>query len=151
MEAVASAHEQLKVNAKGEHHYLGYILGSDDIRLYHSGDCVPYCGLGELLLARQIDVALLPINGRSEPLSRKGIAGNFTFEEAVDLCQAARIPVLVGHHWGMFDFNTCDPETLRGKMRTQNKGVACYFPSTSSSLLCTKVSVPSEEGQLPSP
>ena len=146
LEAVPSAHEQFKVNAGGMHHYLGYILGFDEIRLYHSGDCVPYDGLAEQLLARQVDVALLPINGRSEHLRRQGVPGNFTFEEAVNLCQAARIPVMVGHHWGMFDFNTCDPELVRGQMRTQNKGVACYLPSISFSLVCTKTSSSSEQG-----
>jgi L-ascorbate metabolism protein UlaG (beta-lactamase superfamily) len=138
LEPIPSAHEQFKVNGRGEHHYLGYILGFDEIRLYHSGDCVPYDGLAEHLLARRVDVALLPINGRSEHLRRKGVPGNFTFEEAVNLCQAARIPVMVGHHWGMFDFNTCDPEIVRGQMRTQNEGVACYLPSTSFPLVCTK-------------
>jgi L-ascorbate metabolism protein UlaG (beta-lactamase superfamily) len=144
LEAVPSAHEQFKVNARDMHYYLGYILGFDEIRLYHSGDCVPYDGLAEHLLARQIDVALLPINGRSEHLRRQGVPGNFTFEEAIDLCQAARIPVMVGHHWGMFDFNTCDPEIVRGQMRTQNQGVACYLPSTSFSLVCTKTPARSE-------
>jgi L-ascorbate metabolism protein UlaG (beta-lactamase superfamily) len=147
LEVLPSAHEQFKVNAGGMHYYLGYILGFDDIRLYHSGDCVPYDGLAEHLQARQVDVALLPINGRSEHLRRQGVLGNFTFEEAVELCQAARIPAMVGHHWGMFDFNTCDPEIVRRQIRTQNKGVACYLPSTSLSLVCTKPSVRGEQGR----
>ncbi len=151
LEAVASAHEEVKANVRGEHHYLGYILGFGSIRLYHSGDCVPYHGLAELLLKHQVDVALLPINGRSEQLRQRGVPGNFTFEEAVDLCLAARIPVLIGHHWGMFEFNTCDPEAVRGKIRAQNKGVACYLPSTSVSLVCAKASAPHGERNDPSP
>ena len=38
----------------------------------------------------------------------------------------------------MFDFNTCDPELVRGQMKTQNKGVACYLPSISYSLCARK-------------
>jgi hypothetical protein len=49
------------------------------------------------------------------------------------------------HHWGMFDFNTCDPEIVGGQMRTQNKGVACYLPSTSLALVCTKKPLPDEQ------
>jgi L-ascorbate metabolism protein UlaG (beta-lactamase superfamily) len=138
LEVVASAHEQLQVNAQGEQHYLGYILFLNGIRLYHSGDCVSYDGLADYLRVRQVDVALLPINGRSEFLTSRGVPGNFSFEEAVALCRAARIPVLVGHHWGMFDFNTPDPEEVRRKMRDQDASVACYLPDIDEAFFFTK-------------
>ena len=109
---IPSAHEVLKTDAHGDHHYLGFVLTVGDICLYHSGDCVPYNGLVERLHGAPIDVALLPVNGRDANRTSKGILGNFTFDEAVTLCRDAEIPWLIPHHVGMFAFNTLDDETL---------------------------------------
>jgi L-ascorbate metabolism protein UlaG (beta-lactamase superfamily) len=121
VEALASAHERLDVDAGGNHKYLGYVVSAGDIRLYHSGDCVPYPGLAELLAEKQIDVAFLPINGRDEFRLSRGVPGNFTVEEAVALCQEAGIAHLVGHHWGLFDFNTIEKSVAETVFR-QNAG-----------------------------
>jgi L-ascorbate metabolism protein UlaG (beta-lactamase superfamily) len=117
VEAVASAHEQLDVDAQGNHKYLGYVISVGGLRLYHSGDCVPYPGLEQQLAEKLIDVAFLPINGRDADRLAKGVPGNFTLAEAIALCQAAGIGYLVGHHWGMFDFNTIDPELAETILR----------------------------------
>jgi L-ascorbate metabolism protein UlaG (beta-lactamase superfamily) len=61
---------------------------------------------------QQIDLALLPVNGRDTERLTKGIAGNFTLAEAIGLCRQARIPALIAHHYGMFAFNTIDAETI---------------------------------------
>ena len=113
IEIIPSAHEQLKTNNKGEHHFLGFILKFGNVTVYHSGDCIPYDNLLEHLRGRQIDMALLPVNGRDEYRTSNGIAGNFTFDEAAVLCKSAGIPVLLGHHYGMFDFNTINEDELR--------------------------------------
>ncbi|GAK57455.1 Zn-dependent hydrolases of the beta-lactamase fold-like protein [Candidatus Vecturithrix granuli] len=110
LEAIPAAHEELQVNARGEHAFLGYILKLGEITLYHSGDCTPYPGLEDILAAYTIDLALLPVNGRDEYRRSRGILGNFTLTEAVNLCQHANIPFLLGHHFGMFEFNTINRE-----------------------------------------
>ncbi len=109
VEALPSAHEELERDAAGHHHFLGYVIRMGGLALYHSGDCVPYPGLAERLRALKVDVAMLPINGRDAYRSSRGIIGNFQLEETVELCRAAGIGVLVGHHYGLFDFNTLDP------------------------------------------
>lgn len=106
VKAIPAAHEQLEVDAQGNHRFLGYILTFPGFTLFHSGDCVPYPGLSDYLAAQPIDLAFLPINGRDEFRLSHGIAGNFFVQEAIDLCQAAGIPGLVCHHFEMFDFNT---------------------------------------------
>ncbi len=128
VDALASAHEELARNDRGEFLHLGYIVCLCGIRIYHSGDCVPYPGLEEALRASAIDVALLPVNGRSERLSRRGIHGNFFLEEAVGLCRAAGIRFLFCHHWGMFDFNTIDPREAGQKLAGLDPGVRCIMP-----------------------
>lgn len=104
-----AAHEEMELDAAGRHRFLGYVLQVGQLRIYHSGDSVPYDGLAERLREFRCDVALLPVNGRSAFLRERGIAGNFTVVEAIDLCRAAGIPALVAHHYGMFAFNTAAP------------------------------------------
>jgi len=108
LEATSSAHESLETNERGEYCFLGYVLYLGSITLYHSGDTIPYPGLSDRLAAHHIDLALLPINGRG-----KGVAGNFTFAEATQLCCEAGIPYLIPHHFGMFAFNTVDREAVK--------------------------------------
>ena len=124
VEAIPSAHETLEKNERGEYRYLGYIIRLGSMTLYHSGDTIPYPGLAERVKADQIDLALLPINGRG-----KGVPGNFTFDEAVQLCQRADIPYLIPHHFGMFAFNTVDPKIIEASAK-QLGFPLCLFPTT---------------------
>jgi L-ascorbate metabolism protein UlaG (beta-lactamase superfamily) len=128
VEAIPAAHEELSRNDKGELLHLGYILTIGGLRIYHSGDCIPYEGLEETLRASALDLALLPVNGRSARNTARGIIGNFHLEEAIDLCQAADIPMLFCHHWGLFDFNTIDPQEALEKIRQRAGRVRCVMP-----------------------
>ncbi len=110
--AVASAHEERELDEFGHDRFLGYVLDAGGVRVYHAGDCIPYDGLAETLRLLRVDVALLPVNGRDEYRRSNGVPGNFTFAESLELCAAAKIPALVPHHWGMFDFNTVDVSSL---------------------------------------
>ncbi|MEN9360531.1 MAG: hypothetical protein RL095_2066 [Verrucomicrobiota bacterium] len=112
LEAIPSCHEEIVRDAEGNSHFLGYILEICGVRIYHSGDCIPYPGLAETLASRRIDLALLPVNGRDEFRGSRGVPGNFTLEEALELCREAGIPRLLGHHFGMFDFNSVDIRSL---------------------------------------
>ena len=114
--AVASAHERLEIDERGQSRYLGYVLDIDGTRVYHSGDCVPYPGLAERLAALRPDVALLPVNGRDAKRRAAGVPGNFTLDEAVALCREASIGSLVAHHIGMFAFNTLPADDVRSSL-----------------------------------
>ena len=80
--------------------------------MFHSGDCVPFAGQVQEVKLLNVDVALLPINGRSDLLTNRGIAGNMNLEEARALCVACDIPALVAHHYGMFAFNSVAPSII---------------------------------------
>jgi L-ascorbate metabolism protein UlaG (beta-lactamase superfamily) len=138
VEAVPSAHETLATNERGENLYLGYVLRIGGLTLYHSGDCVPYDGLSEKLRVLGIDVALLPVNGRSAYLSQKGIAGNFTAEEAASLCRSAGIPLLLCHHFGMFAFNTVDEGDARRALAAFDGAPRVELASVGTSVLLGK-------------
>ena len=105
-----SAHEEIEQDENGNNRFLGFVFTFRDMRIYHSGDCVPYPGLCDTIRTAKPQVALLPVNGRGA--ERFGIAGNFTLEEAVDLCQKADVPTMIAHHYGMFAFNTIPEERI---------------------------------------
>ena len=127
--AIPSAHETLATDHQGNHRYLGYVLRLAGLTLYHSGDCVVYPGQADRLRATGVDLALLPVNGRSERLTARGLPGNMTFDEAAALCRQASIRTLIPHHFGMFEFNTVDPAELeRQAARLDYADLTCVIP-----------------------
>jgi len=134
--ALASAHEELKTDDEGNHHFLGYVMDFEGSVLYHSGDCVPYPGLAEALAARSVQLAILPVNGRDAFRREHGILGNFTFAEAVNLCSEAGIGAMIPCHFGMFDFNTVDEAWLDQQIADTRKGLRCVRLPTFSPGAC---------------
>jgi L-ascorbate metabolism protein UlaG (beta-lactamase superfamily) len=126
--AIPAAHEDLELSDDGAHRYLGYVLSFGPIRVYHSGDTVPFPGLIEILRELQIDIALLPINGRDVFRRSRGVPGNMTVQEAVALCREARIPVFLGHHFEMFAFNTVSRNEVRQYLETNANGLQWLLP-----------------------
>jgi L-ascorbate metabolism protein UlaG (beta-lactamase superfamily) len=116
--AIPSAHETLDATAEG-HPYLGYIIRAGNEVIYHSGDCVPYEGLGSRLRAAGVTTALLPINGRDP---ERGVPGNFSIEEAAALSAEAGARWLVPMHYDMFTFNTVDVSRFESYMRDHCPG-----------------------------
>lgn len=109
---VKAAHESFEYDKEGRHRFLGYLFRCGEIGIYHSGDCIPYEGLVEKLRELRPNVALLPVNGRSKELTEKNIVGNFSLAEAIELCLTARVPAMIAQHFGMFAFNTINPELI---------------------------------------
>ena len=120
--AIPSAHEELAIDAHGRALFLGYIFQIEGIRIYHSGDCAPYRGLLDNLAGFRIDVALLPVNGRDAKRRSQGILGNFDLAEALGIAEHAEAAFSLGHHFGLFDFNTIDEGVAREFLRRNGKG-----------------------------
>ena len=112
--AVPSAHEQIDLDERGRHLYLGYVIETEGFRLYHSGDSLAYDGLADELGQKPFDVLFLPINGRDPG---RGVPGNMTAAEAVDLAAVVRPRYLVPHHYDMFTFNTIAVEVFEAEAR----------------------------------
>ena len=110
--ATRAAHEALERDENGHHRFLGYMIEAGGLRLWHSGDCVPFEWLVEEVAALKPDIALLPVNGRRPALSARGIAGNFSLEEAVELTRAIGAGAAILHHYGLFAFNTESPDRI---------------------------------------
>ena len=118
--AVPSAHEDLDTDENGRHLYLGFVIEAEGRRLYHSGDTVAYPGLIERLGSDAFDVVFLPINGRDPA---RGVPGNMTAAEAVDLAIEVRPRFVVPHHYDMFTFNTVPVDVFAAEARRLPAGV----------------------------
>ncbi len=112
--AIPSAHEGLDTDDRGRHLYLGFVIDLGGLRFYHSGDTLAYDGL-IAAVGDEVDVMFLPVNGRD---ASRGVPGNMTAAEAVDLANQVGPKYVVPHHYDMFTFNTAtvggfEAESLR--------------------------------------
>lgn len=98
--AVPAAHDRLDTDADGNHLYLGYVLRADRWTVYHSGDTVVYEGMVDRFRPFNIDLAILPINGK---------VGNMGGRDAARLAKDIGAKLVVPCHYEMFEFNTADP------------------------------------------
>ena len=105
--AIPSAHESIEQDENGDHRYAGLIVNVGVWTIYHSGDCIPYEGLVERLQNHKINLALLPINGRDP---KRGVAGNFSPEEAAQLGKQIQAGLVIPCHYEMFEFNSVSPD-----------------------------------------
>jgi len=106
IDPVASAHETVERDVHGNCRYLGYVFTFGRWRVYHSGDTVSYDGMVERLRPFNVDVALLPINGRAP---ERRVAGNLNGREAAWLAKEIGAKLVIPCHYDMFEFNTADP------------------------------------------
>jgi L-ascorbate 6-phosphate lactonase len=94
----------------GRPRFVGYVLAGKQ-RIYHAGDTIVTDELTGALHALDVDVALLPINGRDATREARGIVGNMNAAEAVDLALGVHASHLVPYHWDGFAGNTVAPGT----------------------------------------
>lgn len=120
VDAVASAHEALDWTEEHGFPYLGYILRMGEFAVYHAGDCAPYEGLAKTLRPYDLDLALLPINGRDPD---RGMPGNFTIHEAAALAEDAGIRCIAPIHYGMFEVNDVSVDLFIDHMLGHHPGV----------------------------
>jgi L-ascorbate 6-phosphate lactonase len=118
VEAVPACHGEGAADAYRLGPFLGYVVSAGGARVYHAGDTIPFEGLGQRLRDLQIDLALLPINGRDEKREAQGIVGNLDAREAALLAWEIGADAVVPLHWDMFAANPGDPGAFVAAART---------------------------------
>ena len=108
-------HENFDYTEADGYPHMSYIIKTEGVTLYHSGDTLPYNGMVQRLAG--VDAALLPINGRDARRHSFGTPGNCTMEEALCVAELAGIKLLIPHHYDMFTFNTVDIAEFEVKAR----------------------------------
>ena len=111
---IASAHETVDCDENGRAKFLGYVLQFGDWTIYHSGDTLRYESMVEKLRRFKIDVALLPINGRS---AERRVPGNLFGREAAQLARDVGAKLVIPCHFEMFEFNTASPDEFIAQCR----------------------------------
>jgi L-ascorbate 6-phosphate lactonase len=86
--------------------FVGYVLELGGTSLYHAGDTIVTDGLRAALAPLAVDVALLPVNGRTHYREDEGLVGNMGTRDAVALATEIGATVLVPYHWDLFRGNT---------------------------------------------
>ena len=109
--------------------YLGYVIEMAGVRVYSAGDTIAFDGLVERLRQLEVDIALLPINGRSYFREQLDIVGNLDEREAADLAAAIGAKLLVPTHYEMFAANRGRPGVLVDYVRAYHPALACYIPA----------------------
>lgn len=112
---VPAAHETIERDELGRCHFMGYVFELGNYTIYHSGDTLRYDEQAERLRNWDIDLALLPINGRAP---ERRVAGNLNGEEAAILAHDIRARCVVPCHYEMFEFNTASTELFERTCRS---------------------------------
>lgn len=120
---------------RGRHRSVGFAVTLDGVRLFHAGDTVYWPGMDERLRSLGVDVALLPINGRSWARERDDIVGNLTAREAAELAAAAEIPLTIPMHFDGIVGNTADPAAFVEHLRAIAPERAWALPDDDAGLV----------------
>jgi L-ascorbate metabolism protein UlaG (beta-lactamase superfamily) len=86
--------------------FVGYVLEVDGVAIYHGGDTIADDRVLAGLDGVRVDVALLPVNGRTFFREREDLAGNLDARDAVALAAHCGASVLVPIHWDLMAGNT---------------------------------------------
>jgi L-ascorbate metabolism protein UlaG (beta-lactamase superfamily) len=109
--------------------FLGYVVDLGDVRVYHAGDTIHYPGMEETLRAHEIDVAMLPINGRDAEREARGIVGNLSEREAAWLASAIGVGTVIPMHYDLFERNRGYPEWFVESVSRDHPGPHVLVPA----------------------
>jgi L-ascorbate metabolism protein UlaG (beta-lactamase superfamily) len=111
----------------GSSRFVGYVVKLGDVTVYHAGDTVAHPALIDFLRPLDIDIALLPINGRDARREQQGIVGNLDAVEALDLASEIGARVLVPMHYEMVRGNEApvSPLVMLAERRASGPRVWC--------------------------
>jgi L-ascorbate metabolism protein UlaG (beta-lactamase superfamily) len=125
---VADAYNFGEALSGGGCRYLGYVIDLGGARVYHAGDTVDYPELVDHLRELDVDLALLPVNGRDAAREARDIVGNLDPAEAADLAARAGVDAAVPMHYDMFAGNLGDPGRFVSLLR-RHPSVSAVVPA----------------------
>jgi L-ascorbate metabolism protein UlaG (beta-lactamase superfamily) len=108
--------------------FVGFVLEAGGLRLYHAGDTIHYEGMEDTLRTFDVDVAMLPINGRDPEREGRGIVGNLSEREAAWLAAEIGAGVLLPMHYDLFARNRGEPSDLVHAAERDGRNVPVLVP-----------------------
>lgn len=125
--AIPAAHYQYEVNAQEQARWMGFLLKLNGVTLYHAGDTLVVPELLAALAGIDLDLALLPINGRDYFREEHAIVGNLWPREAMQLAQRLAPRVLIGMHNDLFAENRVRPGLLFDELESLAPFQRCHL------------------------
>ncbi len=125
VQGVIAKHNEVRRDAEGQSHCIGFLVKCGPFTIYHSGDTLWHDEIVETLRQHRCDVAFLPINGN---LPERRVAGNLNGTEAAALAKAGDVRLVVPCHYDLFEFNTASPEdfvTACGRLEQPCRVLRC--------------------------
>ena len=122
----------------GLYRYLGYVFEGGGVAVYHAGDTIRYEGLAARLRGRNVDVCLLPINGRDPDRERRDIVGNLDCVDAAELAMEVGADVVVPMHYDMFAANPGYPDQLVAAVQRLDGRVTVAVPAHGQRFVYTR-------------
>ena len=126
---MADAYSFGRGESGGEYRFLGFVLEANGVVLYHAGDTILYDGMVDQLRPFHIDVALLPINGRSPERESREVVGNLDEREAAHLAAAIGAHGVIPMHYDMFAGNQGHPEYVVTVARNDYQELGVIVPA----------------------
>lgn len=114
-------------DGEGRARWMGFLIECNGVTLYHAGDTILIPELLMALQAEQIDIAILPINGRDFFREQKEIVGNLWPGEAIELTVTLEARVLIGCHNDLFDGNRVNPGMLFDELDRRAPWQRCHL------------------------
>lgn len=113
MYSLPAAHPDIELDENGNNRFIGFVIISDNITIYHSGDtslCRQVIDAAKAFYP--VKYALLPVNECNYFKNAQNIIGNMTIREAFSFAEELGTECLVPTHWDMFENNQVFPEEI---------------------------------------
>ncbi|MDP9299003.1 MAG: MBL fold metallo-hydrolase [Actinomycetota bacterium] len=117
--------------------FLGFVIDAGGVRIYHAGDTIHFPGMEGMLRDLEIDVGLLPINGRDPEREARDIVGNLSEREAGWLARVADFDLLIPMHYDLFARNRGYPARLVDSVERDHPGVPVFVPPREHPFVCS--------------
>ena len=85
---------------------ISFIIEAFGKKLFFWGDGIIYEGLIDELNNHKFDLFFAPINGRDWFREKKGIIGNLSSRELVELCNEINLDLVIPNHFDLFKYNS---------------------------------------------
>ena len=118
--------------------FVGFVVDLGGVRIYHAGDTIHFDGMESMLEPLEIDVALLPINGRDAVREARGIVGNLDPHDAAWLASNVGAGALIPMHHDMFARNLGFPGVLVETAGREFPEVPVVVPARDRPFVTTK-------------
>ncbi len=108
---IPCAHTQPHVDDSGRFMELSYFIHGEGEKVFFAGDMSFFFGLIERLEDEKCDILLLPVNGRDDERTARGIIGNIDHIEAAHLAAMLNATYVPMHH-DLYAHNGCSNEKI---------------------------------------